>query len=361
MKLIVELLRLYTGLALLDWMIGRGGTLAIVGQLVRLFTGLVLIDCLLGRRENQSRQPRQPRQPKPPKPLGVHGPRPPKGFRLPPRDEAVLVAEGQADLEPTLNSSFSACFNPPAIWRRYRRHLEADRDARPGWMIMGMLMWGPFWEGLPTGIAAILGFVVIGSEIPVAIMTGLCIGVGVVWYRACVKMYPRVYADLYVTRNPDAYSPWQSEQKLWGKAVRLCFRDRMNTVFYGSYARGYIRLETNEDISEFTSMEQLFRIRSGQQQLVEAPLLDSHARMRMTEANGLAIHSTRKKSLADQLAQNFGFVIGVICLVIAAYCLLQMQDGEMLGRPDVAERQGVIERMEQEKAAREEALRERQQ
>ena len=273
----------------------------------------------------------------------------------------MLVAEAQEDLEPTLNSVYSAAFQPAAIWRRYRRHLEAERDSRPPWMILAMLSWGPTWEGLPVAIGCIIGFLFIGSETAVAIMTGLCIGAGVTWGRACTKMYSRVYADLYITRNPDAYEPWQSEQKMWGRAVRLAFKNRMNEVFYGSYAHGYIRLETNVDISEMTSMRQLFTERIGQQQLVEAPLLDSHARMRMTEANGLAIHNTKKKSLADQLAQNFGFIAGVICLLIASYCMLQMQDGELLGRPDVQDRQELIQRMEQEKAAREAALQESRQ
>ena len=285
----------------------------------------------------------RPRTPKPPPPA--------------PRPEADLVAEAQADLNPTLNSVMGACFAPAAILRRYQRHLEAERDSRPKWVVFGMLFWGPAWEGILVAVACIIGFAVIGSELTVCILSGLLIGAGATWLRACRKMYNRVYADLYCSRNPDSYAPWQSEQILRGKVMRLAFKDRLNTVFYGSYASGYIRLETNEDVSEFSTMTELYQQRAGQQQLAEAALLDSHARMRVTEANGLTIHNTRKRSLGEQLAQNFGFITGVICLVIAAYCLLQMQDGEMLGRPDVKERQATIERLEQERMARDDALR----
>lgn len=315
-------------------------------QLVRLYTGVELLRWWQSRTRAFGGSP-------------AFGPPVPKGWKWPEREEAVLVAEAKADLRPTTNSAFGATYQvfPSPLWRRYLRHLEAERDGRPVPLVLFMLFWGPFWEGLPVGIGSIMGLNYIGSETPVAIMTGLLIGVLLTWYRACRKMHLKVYADLYITRNPDAYTPWQSEQKMTAMAVRLAFKDRMNTVFYGSYATGYIRLETNDDISEFTTFAQVIEARVGMQQLEEAPLNDSYSRMTVTEANGLGIHQTRKKGFGEQLAQNFGFIACVVFVLIGAYCLLQMQDGELLGRPDVKERQATIERMEQERAARDEALR----
>ena len=281
-----------------------------------------------------------------------------------PKSEADLVVEAKQDQEPTLNSAFSACFGL-ALWRRYWRHLQAERDPRNQEVVLFMLFWGPAWEGLALATACIVGFlylnllnsgIVTADNIIVSVTCGLTIGACAIWYRANVKMYNRVYADLYITRNPDAREPWQAEQKMTAKAVRLAFKDRMDSVFYGSYASGYIRLETQEDISEWTAMKQVIESRTVTQELGEAPLVDGHSRMTEFEQSGLEIHNDRKRSLGEQLAQNFGFIAGVIFAVVGFYCLVQMQDGELLGRPDVEERHALIDRLEAERQSREAAL-----
>ena len=283
------------------------------------------------------RHPRQARQPRPEPQI---------------KAQAELIAEAKADTVPTLNSPIAAAFKPSAIWRRYSRHQLADGESMPLWVSVPKTFW-------PAGVAGILAaalllgiFLFIGSNLITSTPSALIIGGVVGWYMAVGKMWSRAYGTLHISQNPDSMRPWQSTQFMRLNLPRLIFKERQNEVFYGSYEKGYMRVETTDiDLTTVTEQRTFYDMSPGVRQMSEGPLVDGHSRMRSTEGNGLAIHKTKSKSISERLSENWGFIVGVIFIVIAAYCLLQMQEGELLGRPDVAEYQEQVELQRQREAA----------
>lgn len=252
------------------------------------------------------------------------------------KTEAEIIADAKADVVPTLNRPLSAVLWPEAIWRRYRRHELANGKVIT---IPGLLLqrcWLPYLAGvLVFGLFTAM-FLFAGSPIVTSAPTGAIMGIGLIWYMVIAKLWNTVYGTLYISYNSDQLRPWQSYQFMRLHVARLIFKDRQSEVFYGSYEKGYMRIETSaQELTGITEQRTFYAMSPGVRQMPEGPLVDSHSRMRSTEANALAIHQTKNKSISQHLAENFGFIIGAIFIVIGAYCLLQMQDGELLGRPDV--------------------------
>ncbi len=270
----------------------------------------------------------------------------------PVKSQEELIAEARDDASPTLNSPEGAAFRPPVIWRRYRRHRRANGDTISLWVHLPLTFWPAAACGLLT--AGFLGasFLFVGSPIVSSVPSSLMIGGIVTWYVAARKMWQRVYGVLYISQNPDPLRPWQSAQFMRMHLPRLIFKGRQNEVFYGSYERGYMRVETSEvDLTQVTHQSAFYDMSPGIRQMAEGPLVDGHSRMRSIEGNGLAIHKARSKSITEKLAANWGFIVGVIFICITAYCLLQMQDGELLARPDVAEHREQVEIQRQQEQA----------
>lgn len=254
-----------------------------------------------------------------------------------------LVAAAQQDDRPLLPSWTAAIDQPSALTRRYRRHFAADNAQ--GWTIWQK----PALFGLGAGIGGYLATMfLVGIMYPgyAGHLLGAIVGPAAGWIVAVKVMWEAIHSLVTITDGADPRRPWRATyiMDLW--APTLGFRLRPE-VHFGDGDRPAIRLFVPKGLEKLDDIKPIYAYRAAHRHTELSVLEDTYERLTGEAGNGLTLKATEKKDKYSLLKESWGKITLGICIAIAAYCIVQMNDGVLIGRPDVEIYQKQLQQVQQ--------------
>ena len=262
-----------------------------------------------------------------------------------------LVADTQQDDRPQLLNWPAAIDQPAALLRRYRRHCAADNAQ--GWAIWQK----PALFGLAAGAAGYLvTMFLVGILYPgyFGHLLGAIVGPLAGWIMAVKVMWEAIHSMVTITDGADPRRPWRATyiMDLW--APTLGFRLRPE-VHFGDGDRPAIRLFVPKGLEHLDYIQPIYGYRAAHRHTELSVLEDTYERLTGEAGNGLTLKATEKKDKYSLLKESWGKITLGICIAIAAYCIVQMNDGVLIGRPDVEIYQQQLQQVQPASAAPPEA------
>ena len=243
-----------------------------------------------------------------------------------------LVAEAQADDMPELMTWAAAVDKPAALLRRYRRHWEAD-NAR-GWAIWQKPALFGIGAGAAVFILTLIGFGIISDSAMMGPLLGLLLGLPAGWALAVKVMWEEIHSPVTITDGNDAKRPWHATYIMHLFLPSLGFRLRPETQF-GQGDRPAIRLFVQSGLERLDNTREIYHYRPAYRHMEFSVLEDTYERLKGEAGNGLELKRTEKEDKCSFLKEMWGRITLGVCIAIAAYCIIQMSDGMLIGRPDV--------------------------